>query len=398
MDATSFDPTAPLPAPPDPWAGSEMPSARSGPPYHMTDMIAAEPHLAGRLLGRLLSRGSPAGELAGAVRDAASVGHPIIVTGCGTSEHGAQSVADILREALRAGGIAVEPNTVISAQAFEAALDPQRSGLLIGVSHEGGSAATNAAMQPARSAGARVALITAGPASPGAALAGIVVTTDEMDQSWCHTIGYVAPLLAAAATGSIISGRRLEPGTISQLMAMGSRDEDAAEASAGILAGASHIIVIGSGADRPAARELVLKIEEASWIPSAMRDLETFLHGHLPATGESTGLVLILADRDHRAERLARARQALAAARVLGIKVAAILAADAASALDHGLTPAGRLIVPETPSLPAPVAALLGTATPLQLLTERIARAAGTNPDAIRRDDPRYLEAAAASE
>jgi fructoselysine-6-P-deglycase FrlB-like protein len=307
-------------------------------------------------------------------------------------------VADILREALRAGGVAVEPNAVISAQALEAALDPQRSGLLIGVSHEGGSAATNAAMQAARSAGARVALITAGPASPGAALAGIVLTTDEMDQSWCHTIGYVAPLLAAAATGSIISGRRLEPGTISQLMAMGSRDEAAAEASAAILAGASHLIVIASGADRPAARELTLKIEEASWIPSAMRDLETFLHGHLPATGESTGLVLILADRDHRPERLARARQALAAARVVGIKVAAILATDAAAALDPGLTPAGRLIVPETPSLPAPVAALLGTATPLQLLTERIARAAGTNPDAIRRDDPRYLEAAAASE
>jgi glucosamine--fructose-6-phosphate aminotransferase (isomerizing) len=398
MDATTFDPTAPLPAPPDPWAGSDMPSGRSGPPYHMTDMITAEPHLAGRLLGRLLSRGSPAGELAGAVRDAASVGHPIVVTGCGTSEHGAQGVADILREALRAGGVAVEPNGVISAQAFEAALDPQRSGLLIAVSHEGGSAATNAAMGAARSAGARVALITAGPASPGAALAGIVVTTDEMDQSWCHTIGYVAPLLAAAATGSIISGRRLEPGTISQLMAMGARDAGAAEASAGILAGASHLIVIASGADRPAARELVLKVEEAAWLPSAMRDLETFLHGHLPATGESTGLVLILADRDHRAERLARARQALAAARVVGIKAAGILAADAAAALDAGLTPAGRLIVPETPSLPAPVAALLGTATPLQLLTERIARAAGTNPDAIRRDDPRYLEAAAASE
>jgi fructoselysine-6-P-deglycase FrlB-like protein len=398
MDATTFDPTAPLPAPPDPWAGSDMPSARSGPPYHMTDMIAAEPHLAGRLLGRLLSRGSPAGELAGAVRDAASVGHPIVVTGCGTSEHGAQGVADILREALRAGGVAVEPNAVISAQALEAALEPQRSGLLIGVSHEGGSAATNAAMRAARSAGARVALITAGPASPGAALAGIVVTTDEMDQSWCHTIGYVAPLLAAAAAGSIISGRRLEPGTISQLMAMGSRDEGAAEASAGILAGASHLIVIASGADRPAARELVLKIEEAAWLPSAMRDLETFLHGHLPATGESTGLVLILSDREHRAERLARARQALLAAQVAGIKVAAILAADAAAVLDQGLTPAGRLIVPETPSLPAPVAALLGTPTPLQLLTERLARAAGTNPDAIRRDDPRYLKAAAVSE
>jgi fructoselysine-6-P-deglycase FrlB-like protein len=55
--------------------------------------------------------------------------------------------------------------------------------------------------------------------------------------------------------------------------------------------------VIASGADRAAGREMAPKVEEASWLPSAYRDLETFLHGHLPATGSATGLVLILADR-----------------------------------------------------------------------------------------------------
>ena len=60
-------------------------------------------------------------------------------------------------------------------------------------------------------------------------------------------------------------------------------------------------------ADRPAGRELVLKLEEASWLPSAFRDLETFLHGHLPSIGASTGLVLILTDpaaRDARAFKI----------------------------------------------------------------------------------------------
>jgi len=56
------------------------------------------------------------------------------------------------------------------------------------------------------------------------------------------------------------------------------------------------------------------------------------------------------------------------------------------------------LIVPEAPELSSAVAALIGSATPLQLLTERIARARGTNPDPIRRDDSRYAEAAAAAE
>jgi glucosamine--fructose-6-phosphate aminotransferase (isomerizing) len=398
MSSTTFDPTAPLPAAPDPWAGSGMPSARSGPPYHMTDMIAAEPHLARRLLARLARPGSPAQTLAEVIRETLSAGQPIVVTGCGTSEHAAQGVVEILREAARAAGLAREPNAIVAAQALEAALDPQRSGLLIGISHEGGSAATNASMEAARVNGVRVALVTAGSASPGAALAGIVVTTDEMDQSWCHTIGYVAPLLTATAVGAALSRRAVDPAAVADLMAAGARDERTAEAIAAALARSSHILIVGTGADRPAARELVLKIEEAAWVPSAMRDLETFLHGHLPATGESTGLVLILTDRERRAERVKRARQALAAARGVGVRVAAIVSADVAAALGGDDTPAGRLVVPEAPGLPAPVAALLGSATALQLVTERIARARGTNPDAIRRNDVHYREAAAAAE
>jgi fructoselysine-6-P-deglycase FrlB-like protein len=159
------------------------------------------------------------------------------------------------------------------------------------------------------------------------------------------------------------------------------------------LADSRHLVVIASGADRPAGRELVIKVEEASWLPSAYRDLETFLHGHLPATGQETGLVLILADRAHRAERVRRARGALEAAAVMGLRAAAILAADIDDDLDMALTPAGRLLVAEAPDLPAPVAALVGTSTPLQLLTERLARARGTNPDLIRRDDATYRAA-----
>ena len=133
-------------------------------------------------------------------------------------------------------------------------------------------------------------------------------------------------------------------------------------------------------------------------MPAAYRDLETFLHGHLAATGEAMGLVLILADRDRRAERSARATGALRAARAVGMETAAIVAADAAVDLPTDLTTAGRIVLPESSALPAPVAALLGTAVPLQLLTERLARARGVNPDAIHRDDDRYREAAEAAE
>ncbi len=156
--------------------------------------------------------------------------------------------------------------------------------------------------------------------------------------------------------------------------------------------------VVASGADRTAGRELALKIEEGTWIPAAYRDLETFLHGHLAATDESTGLVLVLTDRDRRDERLERARGALRAASVIGMEAVAIVSAEIAAELPTELTPAGRIVVPEAPTLPSPVAALLGTATPLQLLTERLARARGVDPDAIHRDVDKYREAADAAD
>ena len=397
---TTFDPRAPLAGAPEPWAPLPQPSLRPGPPYHMTEMIAAEPFVAERILDRLADAQGSAGRLAGAIGQAASSGASIVVTGCGTSEHGAQGVALIIREALRAGGLPTGPSTVVAAQAFELALEPPAGGLVIGVSHEGGTEATIRALEASLAAGARTALITASAGAPAAASASpeLVLETVELDQGWCHTVGYLSPLLAGAVTGAHLSGRTLEAGAVRDLLEAGTRDEVGAERIAAAVADARTLLTVGSGADRPAARELALKIEEASWLPSTMRELETFLHGHLPATDASTGLVLILTDRDEREPRLRRALDALAAARVVGLRAAAILARDLDAAVPAELTPAGRLLVDEAPDLPSPVAALLGSATPLQLLTERIARARGTNPDLIRRDDPTYLAAADAAD
>ncbi|MFL5777560.1 MAG: hypothetical protein ACJ761_01335 [Chloroflexota bacterium] len=390
-----FDPTAPLPGPPDPWAATDVPSPRDGPPYHMTDMIAAEPHVTRRTLARLAAPDGPAARLAGWVRETADAGASIILTGCGTSEHGALGGAEILRDALRVAGSAHPGPTV--EQAFELALRPPGGGLVIGISHEGASAATNAALAAARDAGARTAIVTVTDRSPGAQLVDLVVTTDELDQGWCHTIGYLAPLLAATAMAAALTNRSIDPEDAARLVA-GGLDEPAAEGMAARLGRVEELIVIASGVDRAAGRELVLKVEEAAWLPSAYRDLETFLHGHLPATGSSTGLVIVLAERERRPERVRRARQALAAATTVGVKAAAILDVELDPEIEPELTPAGRLLVPAAPSLPRAVAALLGSVIPLQLLTERIARVRGTNPDPIRRDDPRYLAAGDAAE
>ena len=414
------DPEAMLSGPPEPWASLPAPSRRDGPPWWMTEMIAAEPALAGRVLRRLgvvrrssgvpgvppkleaPGRDAPAGRLAAAIRIALHAGDPVVVTGCGTSEHGAIAFAAIIAEAAGRAGIrgADQPGSVLARQAFEASLAPQRGGLIIGISHEGGTSATLAALDAAAALRAKVAAVTVSRAAPIGSLGPLVLETAEIDRSWCHTIGYLSPILAAVAVAAALTGEAgdADPAVIRPLLASGLDQAPAAERIAATLAGCRELIVVASGADLPAAREIALKVEEASWLPALVRDTETFLHGHLPAMDGATGLVLILADRAGRGARSARAQQALAAAARIGIRPAAILAAGLDGEWPAFLTPGGRIMAAEAPSLPAPVAALVGTATPLQLLTERLARARGTNPDLIRRDELAYREASALAE
>ncbi len=160
-----------------------------------------------------------------------------------------------------------------------------------------------------------------------------------------------------------------------------------------------RLLVLASGADRAAGRELVLKVEEGAWLPAAYRDLETFLHGHLAATDERTAVVVIALDRRAADARLPRIRGALAAARVIGMPTAAILSATADGRVPADLTTLGRIVVPDAgDGVPAAVAALLGSATALQTLTERLARARGIDPDPIHRDVDAYRRAADAAD
>ncbi len=391
----SFDPEAPLPAAPEPWDYLPMPVLRDAPPWAMAEMIAAEPALVERVGQRLLDNGSAAA-LAQAIRETLERGEPVTLTGCGTSEHAARGAAAILRDACSTAGLPLPGPQ--SAQAFELSCDPPR-GLVIGISHEGGTAATMAALDAARAVGARTALITASAGSPAARGCDVVLATVEMDRSWCHTVGYVSPLAAATVTAVLIAGRSPEPDRLRARMTVGI---DAAWGRHGAIgntiARARELIVIASGADRITARELALKVEEAAWLPTVCRNLETFLHGHLPATSQDTALVLVLLERGALDRRAARARQALAAAEVVGMKPSAILGARAADLIPDRLTPGGRIVVPDHADMPSAAAALLGAAGPLQLLTLAVAAARGTNPDPIRRDDPRYLRAAEAAD
>ncbi len=378
----AFDPEAPLPSAPDPWVGSEMPALRDGPPYAMTEMIAAEPALAERLVHRLQSDRSLA-RPALAIRMAAADHRPIWTTGCGTSEHAAMVAAALLTDAL-------DGATAWPMQALEIARRPPVDGVLIAVSHEGGTWATNLALEAASRAGCTTVLITVSDRSPGAGLADIVLTTDEQDQSWCHTVGYLSPLIAAAVLAGELREAPLDPVVVRALLQLADH-EAGAEATAAALVGCSRLLLAGSGLDYPAARELALKIEEGAQLPASALQLETFRHGHLAAADEHTGLILVLTDAEGWGETLReRSRAVLRSAAALGMPAAAILAADLGDEIPLPLTPAGRLSVPLAGALPRMIGAAIATAIPLQLLAERLARAWGKNPDTIGRDDPRH--------
>ncbi|MGI8779049.1 MAG: hypothetical protein ACR2L8_02560, partial [Solirubrobacteraceae bacterium] len=118
-------------------------------------------------------------------------------------------------------------------------------------------------------------------------------------------------------------------------------------------------------------------VEEAAHVPVTPLGTEKLLHGHLPAAGPATGLVLLGFDRRGGEARDARARDAAAAAVVLGMPTVTL---DAAA---DGLSPAA--------------AALVSGAIALQLLTLELTLALGTNPDLIRREEPVYRAAAEAA-
>jgi fructoselysine-6-P-deglycase FrlB-like protein len=247
--------------------------------------------------------------------------------------------------------------------AFEASLDPQDRGVLIAISHEAGTNATNAALRAVT--GTRTILVTARPDS--AQPADIVVGTPLVDRSWCHTVGYVSPLLALTA----ISGAADAPTcsrVIETTLAQRERFAEAAET----LSGCERLIVTGSGVDEVTARELALKIEEGVHVPTTPLGMEKILHGHLPAADGRTGLVVLRIDPTSAPHRDERAQDVRAAAAELAMPTVTI----------DGL-PAGH--------------PLLAGAIALQLLTLELVHLAGTNPDLIRREEEPYRAAAAAA-
>ena len=163
------------------WHTDEYPELREAPPWVMQEMIEAQPQLLEQI-----ATASDTAPLALMLRGPG----PYSVVGCGTSQHASLAAAAILTEAGTAA---------VARQAFEAALAPQGSGAVLGISHDGGTWATVEALEAARRAGSRTGLITARGDGRASEQADSVLVTPMVDRSWCHTVGYTSPMVATLA-------------------------------------------------------------------------------------------------------------------------------------------------------------------------------------------------------
>jgi glutamine---fructose-6-phosphate transaminase (isomerizing) len=370
------------------WHSDDFPELRSSPPWVTQEMVASQPALVAPILAN-----PQAADMAQVILDVDESGEPIVVTGSGTSEHGAMAVAELLDAALRQRG--ARGGRVEARQAFEATLDPRAGGLCLAVSESGGTRATLLALEAARDVGATTAAITANPHGQAASAANLVLLTPARDLAWCHTVAYSSAILAGAALAAEIAEIDLDTEAITAWLTRAVAPSEAERHIATALQEMTVLHVVGSGADRGTARELALKIEEGARRPAMARDLETLLHGHFVACGPDTGLVVILTESRDGNRRQARAMHAMEAAARLGMPVAAILSPEAAHAVPETLAAAGRIVLPNGDDPLPPLLPLLGGAAALQRLTLALVAEAGVNPDLIRREEAPYREAAA---
>jgi glucosamine--fructose-6-phosphate aminotransferase (isomerizing) len=230
--------------------------------------------------------------------------------------------------------------------ALDFVLDPPEADVLVLVSHEG---ATSLTLEAARAFAGPKWLVTGQAEGPIAELCDeVVVATPALDESYCHTASYTCAVAALAALrGEDVSWL---PDAVAE--ALGRERLPVSDHE--------RFLVAGAGRDWPSAQEAALKLREGVYLPVEAHRTEELLHGHLAAVDESVRC-FVLEGEGRAAERAAGA---VAALRELGCDVT--------------LVPTRHPVV---------------DAVPFQLLTLDLAEARGTEPDLIRRDDPRWQRA-----
>jgi glucosamine 6-phosphate synthetase-like amidotransferase/phosphosugar isomerase protein len=131
-------------------------------------------------------------------------------------------------------------------------------------------------------------------------------------------------------------------------------------------------VILGAAEGVALAREVGLKLSEAAYLDNQALELEQFFHGYVPAYGPGDHILAILGPAaGHRAADLAKVADIVGLS-LLQLDLPTFAAWSPAANADTFPWLAGVY---------------------LQLLTYHAALLRGTDPDQLRREDPRYLAA-----
>ncbi|OGS63226.1 MAG: hypothetical protein A3K59_04105 [Euryarchaeota archaeon RBG_19FT_COMBO_69_17] len=336
---------------------------RSRHPYHMHDMIRAQPAFLR--------------ETEGVLKDLdvrAFLGSPrsLVLTGCGTSFHAAMYGARVLQEAF---GARARVEAVHAYDLLYGPPPPARSTVL-GISHSGSTPTTNRALARAARAGSPTLAVVGLPESPMDRVAGrsLVIGTTH-DASWANTMSYTTQLAALAFLAIRVGGRPWAPlarawQALPRRLSTALASEPRVRDLAAHVAGRDRVTFLGSGLDEITALEAALKIRETSGLPAAGYHPEQYLHGPFVAADGREAVVALLSRDDGR-----RARAILDALGSTGAHVRSL-----------GDGKGADIPLPGAPRLLRPIVSVV----PLQFLAYYVAIERKADPDVMRTDVPRY--------
>jgi glucosamine--fructose-6-phosphate aminotransferase (isomerizing) len=305
----------------------------------------------------------------------------IIITACGTAAH-AGMVGKVLIE--RIARIPVEVDIASEFRYRDPLVDEHT--VVLAISQSGETADTLAAMEEARSKGARLWSIVNAIGSQAMRVAdGYISMQSGPEIGVASTKAYTAPLvdlymlailladlrgtLKRPARQALIQDLRLVPDLAGRCLDREAEVEQVARA----LMNTSHCLYLGRGINMPTAYEGALKLKEISYIHAEGYPAGEMKHGPIALIDRSMPVVVI-APRDPWYEKmLSQIEQAKARG---GLVVAVATDGDQtiAGLADHVLW------VPETPWMLSPAV----TVIPLQLLAYHIAALRGLDVDQPR--------------
>ena len=355
---------------------------RTGHPYWMYEELMATPAALERALAPDEAERAHRAELAARLAAAQRV----YVTGCGTAYHAALVGAALLGE-LSGGQVHARAVEAFELTHYEQP-GPGPDDALIALSHSGQPAATRTALERARQGGAYCLTVTGNAESPTARAADAVLNEGYAEvKSFAYTISYSLMLAlladlsgrvgAAAGGGAALAAT---PDIVGMHRAALALDEPV-RALAEQLRDRDRWIFAGAGGNYATALDVGLKMQETNYTAAAGMYMEEVLHGPVAGLGDAV-LVAIAPTGAGRT----RALDLLRAARLLGTPTVAL----GQQGDDELAGMAGAFLgLPACPETLSP----LPYHVPLHLLSYWLAVARGRNPDLMRREDVRYLEA-----